>query len=93
MDRCVTDSNVMSERRSAILTEDDSARRVVDLTVTDSGRTSAPPHASASSSDPVPPTEFLQAARRLLLAEHGPCAAAQPDLLLATARELCRQES
>ena len=41
----------------------------------------------------VPPLEFLLQARRSLLAEQGPCAAAKPELLLATARELARQGS
>ena len=43
--------------------------------------------------DTVPPLEFLLQARRSLLAEQGPCAAAKPELLLATARELARRGS
>ena len=38
--------------------------------------------------DSEPRMETLRAARSLLLAEYGPCAANHPELLLATARRL-----
>ena len=41
-----------------------------------------------SSQNPEPQMETLRAARSLLLAEYGPCAANHPELLIATARRL-----
>lgn len=40
---------------------------------------------------PIPEPADLKAARALLLAEYGPCAACHPELLLATARRLRRE--
>ena len=37
---------------------------------------------------PEPRMENLRAARSLLLAEYGPCAANHPELLIATARQI-----
>ena len=45
-----------------------------------------------AAADDVPAVEFLQAARAMLIAEHGPCAATQPDLLIATARRLASEK-
>ena len=38
----------------------------------------------------LPSVSELKAARAMLLAEYGPCAAAHPELLVATARRLRR---
>ena len=83
----------MSNQVSATLpNEDGTAPRVLEVTAQDLRPVPAST-TDAKPSDEVPPIEFLQAARRMLLSEHGPCAAAQPDLLLATAQELCRRDS
>ena len=44
--------------------------------------------ARRSEERPIPEPADLKAARALLLAEYGPCAACHPELLVATARRL-----
>ncbi len=84
---------VMRSKVSATLPDDDGAAfRVLEVTAQDL-RPALSSTTDAKPSDDVPPIEFLQAARQMLLSEHGPCVAAQPDLLLATAQELCRRDS
>ena len=58
---------------------------------TDVPRPSSIPEIEVGVMDPddsEPRMETLRAARSLLLAEYGPCAANHPELLLATARRL-----
>ena len=69
----------MSERQTIAKTQIPGPRSITDIEV-----------GAVHSRGQEPPMDTLRAARNLLLAEYGPCAASHPELLLATARRLQR---